>query len=462
MDNRHISAALLAGVLALAGCGGGSDNTTMAPPPENGTGNTGSMPDGDGMDEDDGNGDGAMDDDAMDDGAMDDKDMEDMAGEYKSITPMGANVSVDTGGLSAGRIAAGASRTVPNSNVTIKCEGDEDCTYRVTNTGDIQATGQATASIPSIPAPAAPPEDGNWLSASSLVGAIPATIPAGGTGPLAVTINGVKRTVTGNKLAEPADVMAEVKVNGAGVVAGTSVVPVTGAQLTGTGIDRLWLRHDRGAANDPDFLVWGAWIDAGTAAVPSPVPEQTFGGSIPHGAPTKTAGSATYDGTAHGFYKAGSGSWENWTGGAELKANFATQKVSGTIAHIATDDDAAASVSVDAGDLIDFRPSESGAPPVIGDHVARINLGMADMGASLGGKATIRGSTTTRNAPSSGTWNGAFFGPATGDPTGVAGSFSARRPAAKATPAGTIPSRAHDAVDSFEINGAFGAEKSSP
>lgn len=325
------------------------------------------------------------------------------------------------------QVGTGKSSPVGSSNVSVTCPPASvgGCLYRVTPAGGIETTNGGIVGLTN-PVPAAPgaPASDSWLSGPNLVG----SVPAGGTPGLSVTINGVKRTVTS--------------------LAASATTPIPGAQLTGTGIAHLWLRHNKGN-NDPDFMVWGSWVDAPTASVSSPTPEHTFGGSVPHGKPTKTAGSAAYDGDAQGFYKAGSGSWKPWKGDARLTANFSTQKVTGVIAN--TIDDV---TGTESGDLIE-------------DHVNSIRLGSADMGASLSGKATIRGvgghelANSERNAPSSGTWNGAFFGPTSADPTGVAGSFSAKRPEAPATIAGRsshVPGKWHGAVGNLEVSGAFGTE----
>jgi len=332
---------------------------------------------------------------------------------------------------------------IPASNLSVMCDDDDGCQYRVlANT--IETTNGATIVLTNpVPQVSGGPSDsGNWLSGTALVGAVPVEV----SNPLAVVINGVQRSVTRTALG------------------GNQGAPATNAQLAGTGIDRISLRHSRATANEAgnrrnetvDFLVWGAWIDAATAAVPSPIPERTWGGSISHGKPSRTAGpSATYVGEAQGFAKT-TGGWTPWGGRVNLTANFSTQNVTGVIAQ---------------SDTIAAAPG--GTPDtalVTGTDIHSIHLGKAPFGSELSGTVTIRGTgaaenetagrTDARNAPSSGTWAGAFFGPTSADPTGIAGGFSAKRPASVST-TGTqshYVGRWHGSVGSAEVTGAFGAD----
>ena len=433
MDKRFIPVATLVGALALAGCGGGSDTPAAATVPP--------MPEG-------------MEDKPETSGA-------DTTAAGGATVELGARITNATSQDRRIRIPATGEEVLVSGNY-FTCTGDEACVitipagesvFEASYTGGT-LTASATKKPPEAPAQ---PESENWLSGPSLVG----SVPADGGNSLVVTVNNVKRTFAANRVA--------------GSAAGEG--PLTDG-LAGTGIAQLWLHHDRvrnddatdAAAgtsrdrNDSDFLVWGAWIDAATPTATSPKPEHTFGGSAPHGAPTRAAGTATYRGSdvVRGFFKDGSGSWTAWTGDARLVANFGTQKISGAIAggfnaeNAATDPGAITGAA--AGGAI-----QPGAP------FHAVILGSADIGASMSGKATIRGlggeterndtidTNYTRNAPSSGTWAGAFFGPTTGDPTGVAGSFSAKRPAAKASTGNSqVPGKWHEAVGDLEVTGAFG------
>ena len=250
--------------------------------------------------------------------------------------------------------------------------------------------------------------------------------------------------------------------------------PADSDQLRGTGIATLQIDHSKEDNTDGNYLVWGAWRDAATPAVPSPKPEQTFGGSVPHGTPSRTTGSATYVGDAHGHYSGdGITGHQPWKGEVGLTANFQTQRVSGTIANDILEIDAGprptdlkrGAVAASGGDF-----SGTG----IGEHITRINLAPARFGDSLSGKVTVRGlgdaednafptitdsDPFTRNAPSDGTWTGAFYGPTTGDPTGIAGSFSVKRDAAPVTSGPDhVPGKWHGAVGALSVSGAFGAD----
>ena len=322
-------AVTLAGALALAGCGGGSSTPAGTAVP------------------------------AADPPA----DPPASASVYTDITPTGARIITTQLNRPSGSLQAGGTATAGNTTITCPATaGDAGCEYRVTANGRIEQKGGATAALTNpVPQTSGGPSDsGNWLSGTALVGAVP---PAGGTGALDVTINGVQRTVT------PTD---------ASTAQGT---PATNEQLAGTGIKQISLRHNREGTNDEatprndntDFLVWGAWIDAATAAVPSPIPERTWGGSISHGKPSRTAGaSATYVGEAQGFAKT-TGGWTPWGGNVNLTANFSTQNVTGVIADTAA---------------IAADPASDTTTALAGTDIHSIHLGKAPFGSALSGTSS--------------------------------------------------------------------------
>ena len=329
------------------------------------------------------------------------------------------------------QLAAGKDAAVGSSNVSVSCPATATagCRYRVTASNGIEVTGGATVVLTAtigVPAPSAAPASGNWLSASNLVGAL----NAAGT-EYAITVGGVKQTITvSSGAADVADsVHGDPKVTG------------------------LKLRHNRALARSGgrDFLVWGVWKEPVAGAAPDK-PHQVSGGSISHGKPTRTIGTATYTGNALGHVTGITGI-SDWAGTASLTADFEDQTIDGSI-----------------------TPTTQ----ALLDEITSIQLGDASIDASLSGKATIRGlgaprtrtlgfgtlgtgpgdrGPFTRNAPSDGTWAGAFYGPTTGDPTGVAGSFSVKRDKAPQS-SGTAhaPGTWHDPVGALSISGAFGAD----
>ena len=146
MDKRFIPVATLVGALALAACGGGSDTPAAATVPP--------MPEG-----------------------MEDKPETPAAG--------GATVGLDGKRLAAGnvdrviRIPATGKETKIGDVYFTCAEGPEDCVITIPAGESVHTVsytgGTLTASATKAPPTAADsPETGNWLSASSLVGALDA------------------------------------------------------------------------------------------------------------------------------------------------------------------------------------------------------------------------------------------------------------------------------------------------
>ena len=399
-----LPAVTVAGALALAGCGGGSDSTETVPPVVPPV-----VPPAD-------------------------------TGGYKDITPTGADVDVNTGGLSAGRIAAGGAQTIPRSNVTITCTGTEDCAYRVTASGNIEVSGQATASIPVAPEPAAPQAAGHWLTASNLVGAIPNDADAGARNSIPVVAGGIKRTVTANGQGDTA-----------------TPTFIANAQHGDAKVSSLILRHDRGApadngAADGNFLVWGVWLEP-VQGTGSDIPRSVSGGSLAYkgtfptsGANVATNGTARYvgDNGFHGFVNGTA-----WTSDVRLTADFNDKTISGIVGNLG-DGTAAAATDSTVG-TASFNS---------------ITLKQTGIGATMSGSAVIVGAddtishTTDQIAPSSGTWKAGFFGPASDAPSDIAGELSVTRPAAGATSSTAL--NPHERVTKLSIVGAFGAGVNNP
>jgi len=421
MDMRFISAAaLLAGALALAGCGGGNGVTPASSDDDmKGT----DMSDS-GMDDDaDDDADADMDDDKTD--MDDDKTNDATSRDYRSVTPIGANVNVNTAGTPAGLIGAGAKRTIPGSNVTLECKGTEDCAYRVTEDGDILATGMVDASIPTPPTPSDPQADGHWLTGKNLV----TSLNSAGT-MLGVTVNDIKLSLGINKDTGTAlndDRHGDEKVTG------------------------LRLQHNRDS-NSRDFLVWGVWeepVDGGDNKYHQVATgSMEYKGTFPAKGTGIDAGKATYFGES-GFHGFANG--KAFTTDVRLVADFraGNRSITGAV-----------------GEFDDANDDTPSAPTIAGvTDLSHIALGKTSIGATMKGSATIVGGSTSdsaqrtpKDAPSSGAWNAGFFGPETGAPTGVAGSVSVTRPAAPATST-TGVLKPHSKVGKLSVNGAFGAER---
>ena len=321
---------------------------------------------------------------------------------------------------------------VGDSNVSVMCEADTGCAYRVVASGgsvSIETTNGATVVLTNpVPQTAQPQDSGHWLSAASIIAAIPADADNGVASPdnLSFTIGGVKRTIASNP---------------------------TGNAGVGTPddkVDELVLRHDRTNADDGNFLVWGSWKEPveGTA---SDKYHQVSGGSVPYkGTPPKSAGGpdsqAIYSGEDAfvGFVNGTA-----WVSDVRLTANFGDQTISGIVgegvvaAGVATN-----TTTIGTTNVPDFNS---------------ITLKQTGIGSTMTGSATIRGigaGTSNgvgdqRNAPSSGTWKAGFFGPGAGTPTGIAGEVNVTRPLAGQTLA--TADNPHGRVVKLSISGAFGA-----
>ena len=384
-------AVTLAGALALAGCGGGSDS----------------------MQEMAEMGDVGDNDDDADDGTP------------KHVPILGGfTYDDDDQGLFGSIVAGGEVRLgAAGTGAIISCPDDAEngCTWRYRDDGKIYGTGGAKgAPWKAAAAPTASTEGGgDWLSASNLV--------KGATG--GGDANRFTLERGGVELAIP---------NTEGTAA--SDIPQSGGMRVS-----LRLRHNRASAGsgagttpsgDVDYLVWGAW-EEGPAQDPGPDPKFTVRatGSMPYvGTPSDQLANARYTNGAVGFDKDGDGDMEPWVGQVVLDANFDTGYINGDVYH-ADGEGTALNATAD---------------------VASIELKKTKIGASFSGSATVTSNGTGANADnlpgsaSSGSWEGAFYGPSTAQPTGTAGTFAAKRPkdGTKAT--------------AYEIQGAFGTTGVAP
>ena len=317
------------------------------------------------------------------------------------------------------------------TSLEITCDEGQasGCLWRIRN-GEVEVIGDHEAKrIDPVVPQVSNAENDNWLSSKNIVGGV--------------------------------DIDGGVEIS-LETTAGAAVDLTVATEETING-NRIILDHDRGDVDggDQDFLVWGAWQEPappGSGTSGKPTHKQVWGGSRPRTAAPPTAGSATYlsgDNNVHGFYKDGSGSWTTWSGDARLVANFTQGTISGAIAGgFNAEGSDPTSGAINAGAVANVFHSISLKPTAIG--------------ATMSGSVTIQGSETegnianptSRNAPSSGSWEAGFFGPASESPTGIAGAFNAKRPAAIASSGSSqVPGKFHSAVGNLEVNGAFGAAR---
>ena len=404
-----LPAVTVAGALALAGCGGGSSTTGVGVPAASSDTDT-------------------------------DTDTNTTVANSNVLTPykvpggfLHANLDDgDDGAIPRGEktsIGGQLIRGVSNANgaeITCPSTATNGCRWSFEN-GQLLLSGGATAVRIEPPAVSAPTETASthWLSAGKIVSAINT-----GDGGLEI------QTAGGATVA-----IAEASVDRPG----TRLAAGTASYETADGSD-VFLGNDRTTtgAGHGDFLVWGAWEEKQNGKT---VRRTVAGGSVPYTGPTPTTGTATYIGPALGFYKHGSGSWADWRGNARLTANFADGgKISGGIKSTAADNTNWATENT----------------PIVAGHFASVSLKDDGSVAIVGFDSSgVPGSLTTNlepNAPSSGTWEHDYFGPSNGNrPTGVAGTFAAVRPEAKAKANG-LPSANHDAVYKLDVLGSFGAD----
>jgi len=350
---------------------------------------------------------------------------------FTNVDASGASFVTGEGGAPEEGVVSplGTGRTASVGNVTLTCPttaGTNGCQWRIKD-GNIQSTGGVTAVVtplPVTPQVSTAPVDGNWLSKQNIV----AAVPADASDTYTAVINGVEHSMN---------------------------ISARRATTPDREVTRLMIADTRDpvggdGVSDEDFLVWGTWIDPATRTQANDIPKEVWHGSIPHGEPSRTTGSpATYTGDANGFFKVGTGGWTHWDGKASLTANFIKGEVTGII----------------DGDNTNTVPDALTTQGISRANVSHIVLRMAKFGENLKGQVrivgtgSVAGQNTAVAAPSSGTWEGGFFGSTIGnaDPTGIAGGFNAQRNAAEAKTTGLTNTR-HSEVGKFQIRGAFGAD----
>ena len=438
MKQKIYIVALLAGMLALVGCGGGnssSDDDDTTTTTTNGTTTT--------------------------------------AGTPKTLSGTGLTTGDPI------RIEAGEKYETPNGGM-ISCTGSTDCVIEVADQRGtpLVTVTEGTASFAAKAATQAPKSgqtagvdmnDSDWLSRRNVINAV--KLNAQGTAVEGITITDSRGIEHGLKAGSDRDdntdssVAAEAALENGGMFdgdggdhdihAGSAIGHVT-IEDAGGHDTRLRMVHTRGRdfkieddnvrdreTTFSDYLVYGTWlIETGADSGPDVQQEaRPFAyGSLPWGhtgdnTPLPGAGDARYEGKALGHYKLGSAKeWSEWDGTVSLKANF-----SGKTAKI-------------EGNIWSREPIQDLTTTTIGDNNVLVGLSAADLGQE--GKVSV----------GDGKWSHAFYGTKINSiPNGVAGSFSTSRAGVAAgtrlTPdgnGGTI-SRPITAVTAAEVHGAFGA-----
>ena len=426
MKQNIFIAALLAAMLAIAGCGGGSSSSSDEVTDEVTPPTTPTTP----------------------------------------TTPTGGTTPAaltGTGLTRAGtiNIPAGGKSETPNGG-TISCTSSTACVVTVAANNfnaDRTPVVTVTAGMASFAAKADPMarrtnqggSDIDWLSRSSLLNAVKvqgSTV----TGIVITTPNGVEHEL----------LAGENRVGSGGTFDGDEVVhEANGGSAVGKvtidagGGDDLTIRliHTRGRTvtntgdnntNDrdttlSDYLVYGAWLQVtGADGGPQndPQTEVLVAGSIPWDTDNlPSTGDARYEGKALGYYKLGkvgvSDPWLPWDGTVELKANFSrnTSAISG---------------SIRTGIMEGPDASRTELIATLGRHAIGQNGKVSGIG--------------------SGTWEASFYGTEiNGTPNGIAGSFKTQRAAVpggtKVTPQsdGSTLETVQQPVQGAVVEGAFGA-----
>ena len=445
MDKRFIlPVAMLAGALALAGCGGGSDTPAASPganPPANGT-NPGTTANGG----------------------------------FKEVTVAGGFTLSDDDEGRSGQIETGDEDKNIIGNVLLTCPdtATNGCRWRVKD-GQVEATGGATGKrhVPP-PAPEADTSDrtaagpqgtANWLSNRALIGAIKEATGSDGTyvelaapngAPVRVRAGSAELDDGGKFLKTDSDTADSLTGAIAGadhdINAGSDIGSAT--VVVGEGLKtHLRLVHTRNRMLDTDaqqddadrenrrtdYLVYGAWetrAGSGDTIDEAPQADNKYGylwtGTIPRtDAEAWQIGEADYKGKALGHYTHGSDAGE-WDGTVNLKANFAKD------------------VRAVRGEIRTGLAAATG--------LDEITLEQAGIGANVRGDVSFDGRQVK------GTWKAGFFGASVnGQPNGMAGDFSAGRPTIAAgtittpRPGGGTFTQTQRAQTPATIDGAFGA-----
>jgi len=431
MDMRFIiPATMLAGALALAGCGGGSD--TPAAKTETTPEVTPAATSG-----------------------------------FKPVNVEGGVTLEDDDEGRSGSIETGVKEKPIIGNLLLTCpeSATNGCRWRVKD-GQVEVTGGAIGKRYEAPMPepnttdrtAGGGEDAPiWLSDSALIG----SVKRSDTGVYVeiVAPNGVPvRGTDGSgviRAAAPTPAGGDFSGADAGVAtsSGSDINHIVVDTLAGRETDlRLVHTRDRSVTDSSgtvadkdklnnDYLVFGAW-ERRTSANEGPKNPSNIGqvatGSIKRPDPGAwKIGDASYEGKALGHYSHRGGAWKEWDGTVHLEANFAEGNIQGEVT---------TGINIPEGEII-------------GPQIGKLTLKKTSIAAMSSGSAAIPVAPNIRGAAASGTWKAEYFGSAVdGAPSGVAGSFASSRP--EVTSGSGVVITTHQTA--AEIQGAFGAHNVGP
>ena len=430
MDKRFIPVAMLAGALALAGCGGGSSTTAA------GT--------GDAM---------TCDDDEMLVGGecvakMADEDEDDETETFEALRVTGADLSSaeDRAGGNNGQISGAGTltqRTRQVGNLAVTCPVGPQCRWRIVD-GELEVTNGATGQLWTVfqdslsPKATASVEDGHWLSDASLIEGV-GRVRQGSGEEVVLIKGGVPIGVSPSVFTPTADDDSD-GVIPIGTPGTWGDVEENDVRERGNRLTDLRMSHTRTVTGEPgsdnalarDYMVFGAWEERTVDAENYPGDPKRgvlWAGSEAYGErPHTSIDAATYRGGALGFHKAGSGDWAEWEGGIVLRANFPAQLIDGRVTTAQTGTSA--------------FPTGTGAVTHI--NIPETNINSHRIGSTGLTVAGVSGTSST------GSWNAEFFGyPDADGPSGIAGDFKATRPTQDV---------GDTSIPGYAIEGAFGAE----
>ena len=398
---------VLAGALALAGCGGGDDPMDDMDMEEEE-----SMEEMESMEEEE---------EAIEEEAVEEEEEEEDTGpEFTTITPTGASgIRYDTQQPAPIRLAGGSTGLVGNVTVTCPPPATNVCNYRVTASNEIEATGGATADL--------------TASLTTPTGGVTQTVDTDPIRGDAVLL----RAVIGTAAANTVWARGTFNKDGSGV---NSLTDLSGKRTALT-INSEGSPDNAAAAATADYIVFGHWAEFTTPVGNPEVPGDRgtfFAGSMPYGKkPDASLTTATYDedGNVELYYKVGSGPWTDGTDQANLRltANFARGKVGGSILGVT-----------------------AATPSTTFDNITLKETDIGSSGTFSGDAEFV--ATATDITRKSGSWNGGFFG----STTGVQGD-NTQIHAAPSYAAGEFSVSGRTAISNVQtdiwVNGAFGADQ---
>ena len=428
---------VLAGALALAGCGGGDDP----------------------MDEMDMEEEESMEEmESMEEEKMVEEE-DPTPPEFTDITPTGASgITYNTNNQPTIQLAAGKNaKNVGGSNVTVQCPSTvtAGCRYRITASNEIEATAGTeavlTANLPANPATRTPQSTDTAatgpLDRATLLQLV-ATTNSGQT--VWGNVDGTTVTTIGQGLAPTngdLDGSAGSDVRYTDRARKTINLRI-GAVREGTSSD---ITEAVGVTPASDHVYYGYWVESTASVGGTSTPGATgyvFGGTMPHGVNPDASGEATFTGFALLNHRLGNaagtdmGAWTPLSGNVSLTADFSDDMIGGRIDITATD---GTDNLVTAGNTLANRSARR-----IGLDDIILNDAPIGSTGSFAGSARFETAGTTNQ---SGGWRGDFFG----DPDSVtAGVASYAAPSHAAGGFNVLRDRT-TSQHRLEIYGAFGA-----